>query len=200
MEEGYVVTPIEKAKLLGKMDELAPVSTVRQHQMAAGTGGVRRMSSFEEGYRMSGVKPIAEAGGERAPAVLIVEDDRVSGHLLEAVLERSSLATSTIKIVSRLEQAAEDLAETAYDLVLLDLNLPDSSGAETVMSVIKACPDAAVVVVTGEYDENHAVSVLALGAQDYLVKGQYSTDALTRTVRYALARKQAERLARTPLR
>lgn len=150
----------------------------------------------EDEELMCDMQAISDAGEKHTLAVLIIEDDQVSRHLLKAQLERSPLPISTIKTVPRLEEAIEALAETAYDLVLLDLNLPDSSGTDTVASVVNACPDLAVVVITGEYDENHAVSILALGAQDYLVKGQYSTDVLVKTIRYALARKQAECAAR----
>ena len=145
---------------------------------------------------MCEMQSIGAAGEKHAPAVLIVEDDQVSGYLLKALLERSPLPVSTVEIVERLDEAIEALAKTAYDLALLDLNLPDSRGAETVTAVVSIRPDLAILVVTGEYDEDQAVTMLALGAQDYLVKGQYSVNVLIRTIRYALARKQAECAAR----
>ncbi|MDI6451880.1 response regulator [Sedimentisphaerales bacterium M17dextr] len=143
---------------------------------------------------------MGKAGETHVSAVLVVEDDHVSGYLLKALLERSPLPVSTVEIVERLDEAIGALAKTAYDLALLDLNLPDSRGADTVTAVVNTCPDLAIVVVTGEYDEDQAVNMLALGAQDYLVKGQYSTNALIRTIRYALARKQAEWAARAACR
>lgn len=145
---------------------------------------------------MCEMQSMGKASEKHAPAVLVVEDDQVSGYLLKALLERSPLPVSTVEIVERLDEAIEALAKTAYDLALLDLNLPDSRGGDTVTAVVNTCPDLAIVVVTGEYDEDQAVNMLALGAQDYLVKGQYSVDVLVRTIRYALARKQAECAAR----
>jgi DNA-binding NarL/FixJ family response regulator len=151
---------------------------------------------MEDEGLMCAMQSIGEAAEKHAPAVLVVEDDQVSGYLLKALLERSPLPVSKVEIVERLDEAIEALAKTAYDLALLDLNLPDSRGADTVTAVANTCPDLAIVVVTGEYDEDQAVNMLALGAQDYLVKGQYSADVLVRTIRYALARKQAECAAR----
>ena len=130
------------------------------------------------------------------PDILIVEDDRTSGSLLKALLRRSSLSVSEIKAVGRLDDALKCLDQSSYDLVLLDLNLPDSCGVVTLASVAKAHSHLAIVVITGEHDENLAMAILAKGAQDYLVKGKYSSDTLIKTIRYALGRKVAENAMR----
>lgn len=128
---------------------------------------------------------------DRPLKVLLVEDEPVSRHLLKVLLERSPLSISTIAIAERLNEAMQCLDENHYQLVLLDLNLPDSRGVATLTTVVQAWPFGAVIVITGEYDESLAIDVLMHGAQDYLVKGQYTTEGLIKTIRYALARKQA---------
>ncbi len=116
----------------------------------------------------------------------------MNGFLLKALLERSSFPVSRIDTVESLDRALIRLGEGRHDLVLLDLNLPDSAGVETLTSVVRAHPHSAVVVITGDYDETLAMEILAQGAQDYLVKGQYSADTLVKAARYALGRKAAE--------
>jgi DNA-binding NtrC family response regulator len=141
---------------------------------------------------MCDTKFVATHDAQTRPSVLIVEDDSVNGYLLKALLERSSFPVLRIDTVESLDHALTCLGESHHDLVLLDLNLPDSGGVETLTSVVRAHPHSAVVVITGDYDETLAMEILAQGAQDYLVKGQYSADTLVKAARYALGRKTAE--------
>lgn len=94
----------------------------------------------------------------------------------------------------------EVLDKQTINVILLDLNLPDSSGLDTFYAVKKVSGDAAVVIVSGESDERLAVSAVRSGAQDYIVKGpQFTASVLGRTVRFALER-NARLLMETELR
>jgi signal transduction histidine kinase len=94
--------------------------------------------------------------------------------------------------VDRFAAALEALKIQPFDIVLLDLSLPDSHGAATVVSLLSACPDQAVVVLTGHDDEMVGLQTLHAGAMDYLVKGQADTVALRRSIRYSIERKRIE--------
>ena len=94
--------------------------------------------------------------------------------------------------VERLGVAIQYLSAQRFDVVLLDLSLPDSFGLDTVRQLHELAPDIPVVVLTGVDDRELALQAMAIGAQDYLVKGQISAQLLERAVRYAIERKKAE--------
>src|SRR4051812_26017394 len=71
---------------------------------------------------------------------------------------------------------------------LLDLNLPDSSGLDTLAKVRKAAPAVPTVVLTGQDDEETAIAAIAQGAQDFLTKGGTSRELVSRSLRYAIER------------
>ena len=123
---------------------------------------------------------------------LVVEDSPADALLLEDVLRRIGDVQFEITHVERLQDALASLALTAYDIVLLDLGLPDSQGAETVTGLRQSQPGVPVVVLTGLDDEAVGISAVQLGAQDYLVKGNFTPSLLGRTIRYAIERKRAE--------
>lgn len=125
--------------------------------------------------------------------LLIVEDDIVDRKLLGRLLDRSSLELSDVQCVERLSVALKRMAETPFDLVLLDLGLPDSQGLDSFLAFRAACPDVPVIVVTGLDDETTATRAVQQGVQDYLVKGQMDSGLLMRSIQYALERKRAER-------
>ncbi|UCG57233.1 MAG: PAS domain S-box protein [Phycisphaerales bacterium] len=129
--------------------------------------------------------------------VLIVDDDTVDCRILQTLLHRSSLSVDEIKCADSLETATQFLDENRFDLVLLDLNLPDSDDLNTLAAISENCPQAAIVVVTGERNEKVATEALAKGAQDFLVKGEFSTDVLIKAIHYACERKKTEDRARS---
>ena len=73
-------------------------------------------------------------------------------------------------------------------MVLLDLNLPDSHGAETYRTVLEQAPGVPIVVLSGLDDEELAVNAVHQGVQDYLVKGSFDSKQLARAMRYAIER------------
>ena len=98
----------------------------------------------------------------------------------------------TIETAGSLAQALEYLKKDSFDLVLLDLALPDSRGLKTVDEVCQLYPHMPVVVLTGLADEDLTVKAIKMGASDYLVKGEYFQSLLVRTIRYSLERKRTE--------
>ncbi len=129
----------------------------------------------------------------KALRVLIVEDDIVDRKLLERLLAQSSLDVGEVIHADRLATALTHLSESSFDVVLLDLGLPDSRGTESVISIQARAPRAPIIVLSGLDDEATATSAVQKGVQDYLIKGQVDSTLLMRSIRYALERKRAER-------
>jgi signal transduction histidine kinase len=94
--------------------------------------------------------------------------------------------------VPRLDVGIQYLSRDRFDVVLLDLSLPDSFGLDTLRTLQEFIPDIPVVVLTGADDRELALQAMATGAQDYLVKDRISGQLLERSIRYAIERKKAE--------
>ncbi|AEN13957.1 SpoIIE family protein phosphatase [Streptomyces sp. SID8360] len=128
-------------------------------------------------------------------AILLVEDDSGDALLVEEMLADSEL-DSTLTWCKTLAEAQRFLRSCRTPVcVLLDLHLPDSHGIDAVRQLVDSFPDAAVVVLTGLAETETGLSAVAHGAQDYLLKGRIDPQALSRAIRYALQRKNAERVA-----
>jgi len=125
--------------------------------------------------------------------LLLVDDDSVDRRLVVKALSRfSHIVKFNIETAGTLSEAMELLSSGSYDVVLLDLTLPDSSGIDTVQEANTADSDVPIVVLTGLSDERMALHAIEKGATDYLVKGKFSDDGLMRTIRYAIERKRPE--------
>lgn len=132
--------------------------------------------------------------------VLVVEDNPndarlIKRHLLEA---RSAFLPTEVEVYHEdtLAAGVERATELALDVLLLDLGLPESDGAETFERANECLPEVPVVVLTNLDDEQTAVDLLKRGAQDYLSKGQLSEAELVKSVRYALERQAQMRTLR----
>jgi len=124
--------------------------------------------------------------------ILIVEDDIVDRKLLERLLSESSLPVSRVKSADRLVTALELLDKDRFDIVLLDLGLPDADGAESFTSLQAQAPQVPVIVLSGLDDEEMAIRAVQEGVQDYLIKGKVDSILLARAIRYAIERKKTE--------
>lgn len=123
--------------------------------------------------------------------ILLVEDNLADARLLREEIADKSAVPCTLVHVEQLSDALERLQREAFDVILLDLSLPDSQGAETLSRLQGAAPDVPVVVLTGLEDEALGLQMVAAGAQDYLTKGQVESRLLLRTLRYAITRHQS---------
>lgn len=128
--------------------------------------------------------------------VLLLEDDPADARLVDLMLRKAPRTVFAVEICSKLSQAVERIAQGGFNVVLADLSLPDSSGLDTLRALTDAAPDMAVVVLTGNDDDAQAIEALKHGAQDYLVKGRDDGFILSRVVRYAVERKNAEQALR----
>ena len=124
--------------------------------------------------------------------ILLVEDNPDDALLISKMLEESRVFHFQTEQVDRLSSALDVLKTGGIDVVLLDLALPDSRGPETARALRSRFPAIALIVLTGNGDEELALQLVREGIQDYLVKGDFSQPLLIRTVRHALERKNAE--------
>lgn len=121
--------------------------------------------------------------------ILLIEDEPISAKITLRMLREAGLDDAA-SVKETLADGLDVLAAEAADLVLLDLSLPDSSGLETVKAVCGKFPSLPVVVMTGTEDGEIGTDALKHGAQDYLIKGQFDDKVLSRTIRYAVERKE----------
>jgi len=124
--------------------------------------------------------------------VLLVEDNPGDVRLLREVLADVQGARFAMSHRPCLKDALQALGEEPFDVVLLDLSLPDAWGLDTLLQAHAHAPDVPIVVLTGLSDEALATRAVQEGAQDYLVKGQVDSDLLIRATRYAIERKRTE--------
>jgi PAS domain S-box-containing protein len=123
--------------------------------------------------------------------ILLVEDNPVDARMLRDMIRDACSGPIHLQHVDRLSRALDSLGTGQFDVVLLDLSLPDARGLETVAQVHAHAPKVPVVVLTSLDDEAVAVRALRAGAQDYLIKGRVGGDLLVRSVRYATERARA---------
>ncbi len=125
--------------------------------------------------------------------ILIVEDSPGDAFILQEILQRLKPGTYDIETAGRLDEALVLVERQPFDVVLLDMNLPDSRGLETIQAMKEKAPDSAIVVMTGHEDEKTGLDAVKSGAQDFLVKGKIPGFVLIRVIGYALERQLGER-------
>ena len=119
--------------------------------------------------------------------VLLIEDNPGDADLVRLRLVEGSREVQ-VNCVPRLSDALACLDVETPSLVLLDLNLPDSHGAETFRKIMQKAPNVPVVILSGQDDEALAIKAVHQGVQDYLVKGDITSKQLERALRYAVER------------
>ncbi|MDX8450706.1 GGDEF domain-containing protein [Mesorhizobium captivum] len=120
--------------------------------------------------------------------ILLVEDNPGDARLIRELLSDGGTKAFMISTADRLAHGLEQIADQSFDLVLLDLFLPDSTGLDTLRRFQETAPDVPVIVLTGLNDEASAIQAVRDGAQDYLVKGQIDGQQIVRAIRYARER------------
>ena len=123
----------------------------------------------------------------QATHVLLIEDNPGDADLVRLRLVEGEQSVR-LSCVSRLEDGLAVLSNETPSLVLLDLNLPDCHGAETYRRLIEHSPNTPVVVLSGLNDEVLAVKAVHHGVQDYLVKGNFTSEHLGHAIQFAVER------------
>jgi len=129
--------------------------------------------------------------------ILLIEDNPGDARLLQEHLYEAGTTEFNLthlqnldEGISRLQARAKD--QRPYDVLLLDLSLPDSSGLKTVRRAQEGAPRTPIVVLTGLDDEETGMEAVRMGVQDYLIKAHVDQRTITRAIRYAIERKHVE--------
>jgi phosphoserine phosphatase RsbU/P len=125
--------------------------------------------------------------------ILLVEDDPDDVWVMRNLLGDRWDGPFELVQVELLSAGIERCAEGPFDVILLDLALPDSQGIETFFTIHAHASDVPIVVLSGYNDEATAIKAVQAGAQDYLVKGQVDDNMLVRSIRYAIERSRRRR-------
>ena len=125
--------------------------------------------------------------------LLLVEDNPGDARLLREMFSEQGAHNTELTHAECMGDAEKHLAQRIYDIILLDLGLPDAQRARrAVRRARAAAPRIPLVVPTGSDDESLATQALQEGAQDYLVKGEVDARGLLRALRYAVERTSME--------
>ena len=135
------------------------------------------------------------AGPGTSLDVLLVEDNPGDADLVREALSGLRAPRLEITVAESLGEALAVLGDRSVDALLLDLNLPDSRGLDTLRGISEAAGDAAVVILTGMVDEELALEAVRGGAQDYLRKDEVTVTeaALLRVLLFAVERSRLQR-------
>jgi PAS domain S-box-containing protein len=125
--------------------------------------------------------------------VLMIEDNPGDILLIREMFKEVDISLFDLETASCLKAGLEKIKKTLYDVILLDLGLPDSRGLETFIKVNVQKQEVPIIVLTGLADETLALDAIKRGAQDYLVKEQLNTSRLATSISYAIERKKTER-------
>ena len=173
-----------------------PMDDERHGDMLPSAEGLALLDTRRSSIPVSLRSAVPGAMAEHSIKVLLVEDDPTDGFLLQETLAAAQCVPFQVTQVTRCSVAVQHLAAQHWDVVLLDLSLPDSLGLETFTTLHAQAPGVPMVVLTGLDDETVAVEAVQEGAQDYLVKGQVDGHGLVHAIRYAIERQRAEEALR----
>jgi two-component sensor histidine kinase/CheY-like chemotaxis protein len=124
--------------------------------------------------------------------VLLIEDNRADAALIREMLNESPKLNFKIHTALRLNEGLEKLKKEHTDIILLDLNLPDSHGLETFKKANNEVSEIPIVILSAYNDEDTAIDAVKGEAQDYLLKGNVDSNLLSRSISYAIERKANE--------
>lgn len=130
------------------------------------------------------------AARPQACRVLLVEDDLADAYVVERQLARSDRGRYEVTRCDRIAHALDSMADSDYDVVLLDLGLPDGRDTANVSRILEADLHVPIIVLTGLADDARALDAVRRGAQEYLVKGEFDENLLLQTIRHAIERQR----------
>ncbi len=122
--------------------------------------------------------------------VLLLEDNSGDARLMNELLKESTTSQFDLIHVERLTDALIKLSKEKFDVVIIDLTVPDSSGFETFLKIRSLTEDLPILVLTGSTEDELAEKTIQEGAQDYLVKGQVTSSSLQRAIKFSIERQK----------
>jgi signal transduction histidine kinase len=120
--------------------------------------------------------------------ILLVEDDQGFAAALHALLKRKAVFDFDYLHADNLLDAEDTLLQNRFDIILLDLTLPDCQGMDTLIRLRKSAGSCPVIILTGRDEEDLGIQAIENGAQDYLIKGEIDGRLLSRAIQHAIER------------
>ncbi len=124
--------------------------------------------------------------------ILLIEDNSSDVRIIQEFLKSAQDFHYNIDVCSRLSEGLNLFKEKRFDVILLDLTLPDSDINNTLETVLDLIVKIPIIILTGLDDKKFALNSLKKGAQDYLIKGELNKSILTRSILYAVERHRFE--------
>lgn len=134
------------------------------------------------------IEEVPEPGDEKGIRVLLVEDDCDFAKLVAQLLLRDPNERFVIEHVTRMHEAIESLTHNTYDVMLLDLGLPDACGDHTIEVACEWGRGLPIIVLTATDDDDLALRAIEAGAEEYLVKGDIKKKTLVPRILRAITR------------
>jgi diguanylate cyclase len=124
--------------------------------------------------------------------ILLIEDNPGDARLIHEMLTEDVNFGTTYEVchTASLQMATRKYSEEHFQVILLDMNLPDSAGLDTIQHLSALAPQTPIIILTGVQDEHIAFESAQYGAQDYIVKNECTGPLLKRTIHYAMERKR----------
>ncbi len=136
--------------------------------------------------------PKKNSSGAKKVKVLLIEDNPGDARLVKEMLNEAGHGSFNLACVEQLESGLEHLAKEKTDVILLDLNLPDSQGLNSFIKIYNRRKNIPIIILTGTDDEELAINAVRKGAQDYLVKSKVDGNLLVRAFLYAIERQRLQ--------
>lgn len=124
--------------------------------------------------------------------VLMIEDDGHYRKFVQELLSKQTDPSFILTYANSIEEARESLEQSQANVILLDLNLPQSKGLTTLSKVQEIVPQCPIIVLTGSDNEELGLQAVSMGAHEYLVKQHISKDSLIRCIRYSIERHRVD--------
>ncbi|MGZ7108847.1 MAG: response regulator [Methanobacterium sp.] len=134
---------------------------------------------------------------EEVIKILFVEDNPGDVVIIKEMLKEIDGIHFEVTTADNLKEGINHLINEDFDILLLDLNLPDSEGIQTFITINQNARDLPIIILTGLSDEEFAITSVGKGAQDYLVKGQTDGQLLAKSIKYSIERKRIEKELRS---
>ena len=135
-------------------------------------------------------QPLSMDHSPKNISILIIEDNPADAFLLEDNLNSTQLSIDKIVSVDTLKDAGILLQQQDFSLIFLDFFLPDSSGLKSFTELSETNSKIPVILLSGLSDTEIAMNAISLGAQDFLIKGEYTVQSLEKAARYSIERKK----------
>ncbi|MCE2929214.1 MAG: response regulator [Candidatus Caenarcaniphilales bacterium] len=123
----------------------------------------------------------------------MVEDNFADSRIIEEYLKQNPEIDFNIEIATKFTDAMSKLSSNSYDLLVLDLSLPDAFGLDAFYKISQAHPRLAIIIVSANRDEALSNKAIQEGAHDFLIKGHFDAKYLFKSFKYAIKRHRANK-------